>query len=41
MDERKEKEKEEDDGFAKRPLSNFKTAWRNLIQFKTVITFAF
>jgi hypothetical protein len=32
---------EEDNGFAKLPLTNFKTVRKNLVQFKTVIAFAF
>jgi hypothetical protein len=32
---------EEDGGFAKLSLTNFETVRRSLVQFKTMITFAF
>jgi hypothetical protein len=41
MDERKEKEEEEDGYFAKMPLIEIKIVRGNLIQYKIAITFTF
>jgi hypothetical protein len=38
---RRRRREKKDNGFAKLALTNFKTVRRNLVPFKTVITFAF